>query len=326
VTGPQLSIGATVGERHRLVREIATGAMGSVFEAESTDGARVAVKTLLSTRGKKDGPERRARFLREAALSATLLDPHIVPVLDHGVDAPTDTPYLVMPLLRGEDLARVIERVGAIDPNTCVAIFVQACRGLEVAHRAGVVHRDVKPSNLFLEADASGSVVVKVADFGLAKVFDDTVQSLTASGRFMGTPHYVSPEQATNAKRVDVRSDVWSLAMSLYHALAGVPPFANVKSFMQLVLELTGPNGVRPLQDVAPWIDPRIARVVHGALVADLDLRCPSIAELGLALEMAVGIDVARAHIAATEVRGVTAPERSAAELPSSWDELLRFG
>ncbi len=322
-----LCVGATVGDRYRLAREIATGAMGSVFEAEATDGARVAVKTLLSTRGKKDGPERRARFLREAGLSATLVDPHIVAVLDHGVDAATDTPYLVMPLLSGEDLARVIERVGAIDPKVCVAIFVQACKGLTVAHGAGVVHRDVKPSNLFLEADADGSIVVKVADFGLAKVFDDAVQSLTASGRFMGTPHYVSPEQATNAKRVDARSDVWSLAMSLYHALAGVPAFAGVRSFMQLVLELTGPKGVRAIQEAAPWIDPRLARVVHGSLVADPELRCPSMTELALALEMAVGIDVARAKVTASDVRAASrAAVAERTDLPASWEELLRFG
>jgi len=184
----------------------------------------------------------------------------------------------------------------------------------------------VKPSNLFLE-DEGGRIVVKVADFGLAKVFDDAVQSLTASGRFMGTPHYVSPEQATNAKRVDLRTDVWSLAMSLYHALAGVPAFARVKSFMQLVLDLTGPNGVRPLQDAAPWIDPSLARVVHGALVADPELRCPNMTELALALETAVGIDAARAPFGAADVRGARrdrAAER--AELPSSWEELLRYG
>jgi serine/threonine-protein kinase len=319
------SLGATLGDRYTLVREIATSTMGSVFEATGPSGA-VAVKTLVSTRGKKDGPERRARFLREAGLSAALVHPHIVPVLDHGVDAATDTPFLVMPLLRGEDLAHVIGRVGAIEPHVVVAIFVQACRGLEAAHAAGVVHRDVKPSNLFLE-DEGGHVVVKVADFGLAKVFDDEVQSLTASGRFMGTPHYVSPEQATNAKRVDARSDVWSLAMSLYHALAGVPAFGQVKSFMQLVLDLTGPAGVPPLQDAAPWVDGRIARVLHGALVASPEHRCPSMTELALALEMAVGIDVARARFDRAAVRAVVRRDvASRVELPASWDELLRFG
>jgi serine/threonine protein kinase len=323
-------LGTVLGDRYRLVRLIGSGAMGSVFEATNGNDAHVAVKTLSSARGKKekkDAPERRARFLREAAVCRSLVHPNVVLVIDHGVDAATDAPFLVMPLLRGEDLARVIDREGALDPSVCVAIFVQACRGLGAAHARGIVHRDVKPSNLFLETDADGTVVVKVADFGLAKVFDDSVQSLTASGRFMGTPQYVSPEQATNAKRVDERGDVWSLAMSLYHAMAGVPAFAHVRSFMALVLELTGPAGVPTLQRTAPWIDPAVARVVHGALIRELELRCPSMAELALALEMAAGVDVARAPIATSAVRGVSDETRrtraDVAELPASWDDLL---
>ena len=323
-------LGAVLGGRYRLVRLIGSGAMGSVFEATANDSVAVAVKTLSLSREKKDAPERRARFLREAAVCATLVHPNIVAVIDHGVDSDTDAPFLVMPLLRGEDLARVMEREGALDPGVCVALFVQACRGLGAAHARGIVHRDVKPSNLFLETEANGTVIVKVADFGLAKVFDDSVQSLTASGRFMGTPQYVSPEQSTNAKRVDERCDVWSLAMSLYHALCGVPAFGHVRSFMALVLELTGPAGVPHLQHKAPWLDPSLARVVHGALVRELELRCPSMGELALALEMAAGVDVARAPVARSAVRAVSEETRRAraavAALPSSWDDLLYVG
>jgi serine/threonine-protein kinase len=304
--------------------------MGSVYEAVSSRGDRVALKALATDDVKSDAAERRARFEREASVSATLTHPNIVPVLDHGVDTATDTPFLVMPLLRGEDLGRALDRTNALEPGLCVSLFVQACAGLEAAHRAGVVHRDVKPANLFLEEDAAGAIVVKIADFGLAKVFDDATPSLTASRRFMGTPHYVSPEQATNAKRVDARSDVWSLAMSLYHALAGAPAFARVRSFMQLVLELTGPNGVRPLQDAAPWVDGRIARVVHGALISEIALRCPTAADLGVALEIAAGFDVAHARVARSDVRSASEARRGAhaehADLPTSWDELLRFG
>jgi serine/threonine protein kinase len=322
--------GTVLGGRYEVARLIGAGTMGAVYEAVGAKGERVALKALATAGSKSDAAERRARFEREASVSATLTHPNIVPVLDHGVDAKTDTPFLVMPLLRGEDLGRTLERTNALDPNVCVPLFVQACAGLEAAHRAGVVHRDVKPANLFLEEDATGAVVVKIADFGLAKVFDDASPSLTASRRFMGTPHYVSPEQATNAKRVDARSDVWSLAMSLYHALSGSPAFARVRSFMQLVLELTGPNGVRPLQEAAPWVDGRLARVVHGALISDLALRCPTAADLGVALEMAAGFDVAHARLARQDVgaagEGRRATRAEHADLPTSWDELLRFG
>jgi eukaryotic-like serine/threonine-protein kinase len=325
-----LAPGTVFGERYEIARLIGAGTMGSVYEATTSRGDHVALKALATDDVKSDAAERRARFEREAAVSATLAHPNIVPVLDHGVDTATDTPFLIMPLLRGEDLGRALERTGALEPGLCVGLFVQACAGLEAAHRAGVVHRDVKPANLFLEEDTTGAIVVKIADFGLAKVFDDASPSLTASRRFMGTPHYVSPEQATNAKRVDARSDVWSLAMSLYHALAGAPAFARVRSFMQLVLELTGPNGVRPLQDAAPWIDGRLARVVHGALISDLALRCPTAADLGVALEMAAGFDAAHARAARADIRAASKARRAehaeGADMPTSWDELLRFG
>jgi serine/threonine-protein kinase len=325
-----LPAGTVLSGRYEIARLIGAGTMGSVYEAVGSQGDRVALKALASDPVKTDATERRARFAREAALSATLTHPNIVPVLDHGVDEATDTPFLIMPLLRGEDLGRALERTGALDPDVCVALFVQACAGLEAAHRAGVVHRDVKPANLFLEEDADGAIVVKIADFGLAKVFDDSAPSLTASRRFMGTPHYVSPEQATNAKRVDARSDVWSLAMSLYHALAGAPAFARVRSFMQLVLELTGPNGVRPLQDAAPWVDGRLARVVHGALLADLALRCPGAGDFAVALEMAAGFDAAHARTKRADVRPASEARRAVradgADMPTSWDELLRVG
>jgi serine/threonine protein kinase len=152
--------------------------------------------------------------------------------------------------------------------------------------------------------------------------------ALTTSGAFMGTAQYVSPEQATNAKHADARSDVWSLAMTLYHALAGRPAFAQTGSFLALVLEITGTRGVKPLQDLAPWVDPRLARAVHGALVRDPALRCPSVDELALALRMAIGFDAARGKVAAAALRGVTAEEKAKvaarAALPTSWDELLR--
>jgi serine/threonine-protein kinase len=208
----------------------------------------------------------------------------------------------------------------------CVALFVQACDGLAAAHAKGVVHRDIKPSNIFLEHVGGGPICVKVTDFGLAKVEDALAGTLTTSGAFMGTAQYVSPEQATNAKHVDVRSDVWSLAMSLYHALTGQAAFSQTGSFLALVLELTGKN-VRPLQDLAPWVDPRVARVVHAALLRDVSARCPSVVELAIALRMAVGADVADARPTAAalasvspEVRAQRAPH---AELVSCWEELL---
>jgi len=303
--------------------------MGTVYAASDASGRRFALKTLFAPDAAQ---ERRARFLREAEVCATLRHHNIVPVVDHGVDAATEIPYLVMPLLEGKDLASVLADVGALDPAVSVAVCVQACDGLSAAHARGVVHRDVKPSNLFLET-AEGHVVVKVTDFGLAKTHGDRIirpgsgGALTGTGRFMGTPQYVSPEQAVSAKHVDARSDVFSLAMSLYHALSGAPAFAYVRSFMGLVLEITARESPH-IQDVAPWVPPSVARIVHAALLRDPDARCPSAAELGLALDGAVGIDVSRRPVSNDALRAVSETERRVvaprAELVACWDELLR--
>jgi len=321
------SIGSRVGDRYTLERVLGTGAMGSVFEARDAAGNRFALKTLLAAKAKGDAAERRERFLREAAVCATIHHPNVVPVVDHGIDG-GDVPYLVMPLLEGEDLAAVLDRVSCLEPAVAVALVVQACAGLEEVHARGIVHRDVKPSNLFLENVGAG-VLVKVTDFGLAKSFDPSGErgALTATGRFMGTPQYVSPEQAVSAKHVDVRSDVFSLAMSLYHALAGAPAFAYVRSFMGLVLELTS-REAPPLQDAAPWVPAPIARIVHAALLREPAARCPSVGELALALDSAVGIDASRRPVLRASLRPASEATRTRverrAERVGSWDDLLR--
>lgn len=322
------SVGSRVGERYTLERVLGSGAMGSVYQARDAAGAHYALKTLLAPRSKGDTAERRERFLREAAVCATIHHANVVPVLDHGIDPATDVPYLVMPLLEGEDLAAVLDRVGCLEPAVAVALTVQACAGLEAVHARGIVHRDVKPSNLFLEY-VGAEVLVKVTDFGLAKTFDASPDrgALTATGRFMGTPQYVSPEQAVSAKHVDVRSDVFSLAMSLYHALSGAPAFSYVRSFMGLVLELTS-REAPPLQDAAPWVPAPVARIVHAALLREPAARCPSVGELALALDMAVGIDASRRPVTRDSLRPVPDAIRRVvaqrAEPVSSWDELLR--
>jgi serine/threonine-protein kinase len=302
-----LPTGTRLGDRYRIVRLIGCGGMGAVYEAEGPSG-NVAVKLLAAV----PEPQYRARFTREATVCMQLSSPHCVPVIDHGIDAASDMPFLVMPLLKGDDLGTIIARVGAIEPAAAVSIFLQACRGLEAAHAAGIVHRDIKPANVFLDDEG-----VKLCDFGLAKVYDG-LESLTRSGTFLGTPHYVSPEQATNAKRVDERSDVWSLAMSLYHALAGVPAFGHVDNVVALVFELTG-GQVRHIQDMAPWVEPELARVLHGALIRDTEHRCPSIRDFARCLSALVAEEAPRAEAVSEATRAKIAPR---AELPRSWSEV----
>lgn len=330
-----LSPGTLVGARYTLVRVLGSGSMGTVYEARDPSGERLALKALYTEGGGPFAAERRARFLREAAVCATIAHPHVVPVVDHGIDAEHDLPFLVMPLLEGADLAAVLDRVGRLEPDVAVALIVQACEGLAAAHARGIVHRDVKPSNLFLQTSQANRVVVTVTDFGLAKADGSSGLGtaggkrggLTATGRFMGTPQYVSPEQAVSAKHVDVRSDVFSLAMSLYHALTGAPAFAYVRSFMGLVLEITS-REAPPLQDAAPWVPAPLARVVHAALLREPERRCPNMPELALALDMAVGIDASRGVVTNDALRppsaGTTERVAPPARLAPSWDDLLR--
>src|SRR4051794_35250325 len=249
---------------YALGAKLGAGGMGMVFEATDEHGQAVAVKTLLVGPGAPAAAaETRARFDREIDATARLNHKNVLRLLDHGVDEATGAPYLVMPRMRGEDLSQLLARVKQLEPSVAVPLVLQACRGVAAGHAAGIIHRDLKPSNLFLEEE-DGLVVVKVSDFGLAKVQDAGIDSLTNSGAVMGTPHYMSPEQAQDAKRVDARTDVYSLGMVLYHALTGSPAFTSSGAFMGF---LVGQSVVKPVQQTSPWVLPDLASAVHAAVL-----------------------------------------------------------
>lgn len=316
-----LAPGLLVGGRYRILRELGSGAMGSVYEAEGPDGL-VALKTVL--KGREDIAELQARFNREIGVASSLQHPHVLPILDHGVDAVTGAPYYVMPRVRGLDLGKLLARVGVLDPHVAVALVAQACRGVAAGHEAGIVHRDIKPSNLLLAERGEGYTVL-VGDFGLAKNLHLPMDSLTTSGALLGSPHYMAPEQSENAKRVDARADVYSLGMVLYALLAGAPAFSRAGSFLAFVV---GAAQVPPLQRAAPWVSPEIARVVHAALLRKPEARWPSVGELELGLAGAVGYDtidmtLTRAHLEALP-EGARHIEAEKADIPRSWDDLLR--
>ena len=317
--------GASRGGSYTLGAKLGAGGMGMVFEATDEHGRAVAVKTLLvGPNASAAAAETRARFDREIETTARLNHKNVLTLLDHGVDDATGAPYLVMPRMRGEDLGQLLARVKQLDPSVAVPLVIQACRGVAAGHAAGIIHRDLKPSNLFLEEE-DGQVIVKVSDFGLAKVQDAGIDSLTRSGALMGTPHYMSPEQAQDAKRVDARTDVYSLGMVLYHALTGSPAFTSSGAFMGF---LVGQSSVPPVQQRAPWVAPEIARVVHAAVLRSAEGRWPDLGELELGLVMASGFEMANAPLYKASLaplsqttRGEVAP---VAALPAHWEDLLR--
>jgi serine/threonine-protein kinase len=315
---------SAIAERYRIVRLLGQGAMGSVYEVERDDGARVALKVL--TLGKSNADERRARFLREADICSRLQHGHLVSVLDHGIDPATGEPFLVMPLLEGTDLGECLVQQSPLAPSVASAIAFQAASGLQAAHDAGIVHRDLKPSNLFLCRRADRNVEALITDFGLAKD-DASLDVLTRSGAFMGTAAYVAPEQASNAKHVDARADIWSLGMTLYHMLAGRPAFTQAGSFVALVLHITG-SKVPALQSAAPWVEPELARFVHATLARDPADRVPSAVEFMLCLDLATGGTASATRLTEASLAAIAPAERAAiapvATLPTSFADLLR--
>jgi len=210
---------------------------------------RVAVK-LLSERVAGDDPLRR-RFLRESRLAARLSHPNVVSVYDAGEDG--GVPYIVMEYVEGETVADLLRRRGRLSPDEAVEIVVQACAGLEHAHRAGLVHRDVKPQNLLVTAEGT----VKVADFGIARASEST--RLTEAGTVLGTAAYLAPEQAAGGE-ITPATDVYSLGAVLYELLTGRPPYV-VESLADLAVPRRPPS--------VDGLPPELGRAVLHALAPD---------------------------------------------------------
>jgi serine/threonine-protein kinase len=274
------NLGLVLGGKYQLVRLLGKGGMGAVYEGRNQIGKRVAVKLLLDP-SFTSNHQLTTRFFREAQASAAVESKHVVDVYDTGVDQPTGYPFIIMAFLPGEDLEHVVRRVGALNPTAATRIVSQAASGIAKAHAAGIVHRDIKPANLFLALD-DNELTVKVLDFGIAKVDAQRLgdgQGLTHTGALLGTPLYMSPEQAQGLKSVDARTDIWSLGMCLYHALAGRLPFEDVDTIGKLIVSIVA-RDLTPLATLAPWVAPELAAVVHRALDRDPDKRLQSARDL----------------------------------------------
>ena len=262
-------IGTTIDGKYRIVRALGAGAMGAVYEAEHTGtGGRVALKVITGDLARnRDVVD---RFQREARAAGRIDTQYITKVYDTGVDRETGLPFLAMELLSGQDLLDLIKRTGPVAPDLALRIIAQACIGLQKAHDAQVVHRDIKPANMFLARREEGEIIVKLLDFGIAKVRMEQAQEtesagLTKTGSMLGSPLYMSPEQALGAKDIDHRADLWSLGVALYQALAGRTPFDHITSLGALIVEITSGH-LPPVQEVAPWVPTQVAAIVHGAL------------------------------------------------------------
>ena len=265
--------------RYTLGRLIGRGGMGAVYEATHNDlKKRVAIKAL-DPKFAHD-PELSVRFLREGEAAARIQHPHVVDIYDVGVEG--DVTYLVMELLVGEDLRALLNRIGSLNPISAADTALPVCAALAAAHAGGVIHRDLKPGNIFLSRGPHGAAVPKVLDFGISKNVDAPNENLTMTGALLGTPNYMSPEQAHGGRPVDHRTDVYSLGVVLYQCVTGVRPFLAESTYQVLHCIVQG-ICERP-RDLNPNLDPALEQVVLRAMATQPENRFQTMAEFGAAL------------------------------------------
>jgi serine/threonine-protein kinase len=276
-----ISGGRVIAGSYRLERPLACGGMASIWLATHLRLCTpVAVKVIASEL--LPLPEARQRFEREARAAALIRSPHVVNVLDYGVDE--GLPYLVMELLAGEDLGARLRRFGRLSLGAVVELVTQASRALGRAHAAGIVHRDIKPGNLFLVRDGDAEHV-KILDFGVAKAPLAGPAGVTRPDQVLGTLAYMSPEQARCARDVDHRANLWALAVVAYRALTGHPAFPGDNPCEVLVrLSLGAP---RPPSALVPGLPAGVDHFFAQALARDAAGRFTTASGLARALALA---------------------------------------
>jgi serine/threonine protein kinase len=270
------------------VRPIGHGGMGVVYEAAGPDGAeRFAVKILDREHARDDKVV--ARFAREGRAASAAKNEHIVRVLDGGTEG--GCPYLVMELLRGEDLGKRLKRVRRLGPRESLAIVDQVLQGLEAAHARGIVHRDLKPDNVILVQQGEDARLAKIVDFGMSKIERPAGGTkpleLTRKGVVLGTPLYMSPEQAKASPDLDARSDLYSVGAILFECLAGRPPHVG-ETYEQIMLAICM-NRAPDVRRWAPEVPAEVASFVAKALETEPDARWQTAEEMLRALRKAAG-------------------------------------
>jgi serine/threonine-protein kinase len=288
--GSRSLAGTVLSRRWKLVQKLGEGGMGEVYAAEPVDGgARVAVKALRAEFLAE--PHVISRFNEEARTCLRLIHPNIVRILDCGT-AEDGSPYIAMELLDGVPLSAYTQNGGRVAVAQAVPILQGILAGLAAAHAQGIVHRDLKPDNVFLTRGAEGTFVVKVLDFGIAKVMDEAggMGSRTRTGMLLGTPAYMSPEQVKDARDVDQRADLWSAGVMFYEMLTGRVAFPAPTAYARLAAVVT--MDPEPVERIDPALAPLSAFVTRA-------LRKNREERFGSALEMARALAAAAPGVAA---------------------------
>lgn len=278
-----LAPGQVYGGKYRIKRELGSGSMGAVYEAENVlIHRRVAIKALHpGIAARKDIVD---RFEREAQAAGRIGSDHIVEVVDLG-ELPDGTRYLVMEYLDGTTLEGRVRAKGRLAAPEAAGYVAQLLEGLEAAHAAGIIHRDLKPANVWLCPQKSGPEYVKILDFGVSKfsALNTEEMSMTRTGMVLGTPYYMSPEQAKGNKDMDHRSDLYSVGVILYECITGQLPFA-AETFNELLFRIVL-EAPPPAETYVPDLDPEFAAIIRKAMHREPEGRFATATEFRLALE-----------------------------------------
>ncbi|HEX4339176.1 MAG TPA: serine/threonine-protein kinase [Polyangiaceae bacterium] len=306
--------GNVIAERYRLLRLLDVGGMGEVWAAKNELTQKsFAIKFLLPELAER--PDALERFIREAETAGSLNHRAIVNVFDVA-QAEDGRPFIVMELLAGESVEARVERTGPLTSLETAAFISQVADGLEAAHRADIVHRDLSSSNIFLSRNPDGgTAIAKILDFGVSKTLGPARhdRTQTGNGAVLGCPEFMSPEQARGAEAVDARTDVWSLGIVMYQCLAGKVPFRAQNYNALMVAILTRPH--RPIVEVTPSVDRELAEIVESCLSKDREQRVQSAREVADRLS-----SIVRRLAGSSSLP--TAPQRRATDrLPARRDE-----
>jgi serine/threonine-protein kinase len=323
-----MDCGDSIGS-YRLVRHIGQGAMGNVYEAEHLLlGSHAAIKVLRPELSLRE--ETVSRFFNEARAAAAARHPGLVEVYDFGYHE-SGNAYLVMELLEGDTLSSLLARRGPLPAGEAVLLARQVAMAMGAAHHCGVIHRDLKPDNLFITSDpgSSGGLRVKVLDFGVAKLASAGVAGATATrtGQLIGTPLYMAPEQCHGASLVDARADIYSLGCILYHATCGHPPFCSEGAGPVIAAHLYEPP--TPPSQIIPSIPPRVEALCLRLLEKAPELRPQTmgeveellVASISAVSHVVVGVDSGRIVDPTSATAPVTLPLQ-----PLRWNAGLWWG